>query len=533
MNVKDFIVVGSGMSGAHAAQTLVESGQNVAMVDVGHKPNHYNQLVPDQDFVSIRQTQEDQRSYFLGNNFEGFPWGVAKHSLTPPRQFIVDGVDQFLTSKSDDFNFMESLAYGGLGNGWGAGCAAFTNQELEKMSLPINSMRQAYEHIADRIGVSGSHDDIWPFCGEGIESIQKPMQKDNSSSRLLAAYDRGKNKFNKSMGVFLGQTPFAVLTQALADRRACDYSDMEFWIDHGKSVYRPRFTIDALKTNPNFEYLDGLFVKSFKETSKGLVELHCLRQESREEEILTCRKLILGSSALGTARIVLRSFGSQEPVPILTNHYAISPCLHYRMLGTPLDQLKTSMGQLTMYCVDPKHSHRTVSMYTYRSLLLFKLIKEVPLSTKDARRLMHAISSAIVITTTNHPDSITDQKRLKLVADSSSPTGDKLHIDYKLSNSEKSEDLAFDNKIKRAYIALGLIPLTKQKLQHGSSIHYAGTLPFSNNDVPLTQASDGRIHGTQSVYCADSSGFNFLPSNGLTFSIMANAHRVAKGLIAQ
>ena len=66
---------------------------------------------------------------------------------------------------------------------------------------------------------------------------------------------------------------------------------------------------------------------------------------------------------------------------------------------------------------------------------------------------------------------------------------------------------------------------------HGSGIHYAGTIPFSDKEEPLTLSRTGRIHGTKNVYVADSSGFNYLPAPGLTFSLMANAHLVAQEVL--
>jgi choline dehydrogenase-like flavoprotein len=61
----------------------------------------------------------------------------------------------------------------------------------------------------------------------------------------------------------------------------------------------------------------------------------------------------------------------------------------------------------------------------------------------------------------------------------------------------------------------------------GASIHYAGTLPFGNDDVPLTCKATGRLRGSANVYVADSSTWRFLPAKGLTFTLMANARRVA------
>jgi choline dehydrogenase-like flavoprotein len=66
--------------------------------------------------------------------------------------------------------------------------------------------------------------------------------------------------------------------------------------------------------------------------------------------------------------------------------------------------------------------------------------------------------------------------------------------------------------------------------KNGFSSHYAGTIPYSRDEREFSLAPDGRLHGTRRVYVADSSGFRFLPALGLTWTIMANAHRTARGL---
>ena len=93
MQTAEYIVVGSGCTGAMAAQTLVEAGADVAMLDVGAQDSYYKQLLPDKDFLSIRREESEQYRYFLGRDFEGIPWGklaagaqqMPPASLSPPR----------------------------------------------------------------------------------------------------------------------------------------------------------------------------------------------------------------------------------------------------------------------------------------------------------------------------------------------------------------------------------------------------------------------------------------------------------------
>ena len=70
------------------------------------------------------------------------------------------------------------------------------------------------------------------------------------------------------------------------------------------------------------------------------------------------------------------------------------------------------------------------------------------------------------------------------------------------------------------------VPLKLVRLPTGASLHYVGTLPFSEEEKPLTCSHDGRIRGTRFVHAVDGSPWRYLPAKGLTFSLMANARRV-------
>jgi choline dehydrogenase-like flavoprotein len=73
--------------------------------------------------------------------------------------------------------------------------------------------------------------------------------------------------------------------------------------------------------------------------------------------------------------------------------------------------------------------------------------------------------------------------------------------------------------------------LKKLRTPIGGSIHYAGSLPFSNTEELYRLAPNGKLYGTKNIYIADASGFSYLPGKGLTLSLMANAHLVAKNIL--
>ena len=78
---------------------------------------------------------------------------------------------------------------------------------------------------------------------------------------------------------------------------------------------------------------------------------------------------------------------------------------------------------------------------------------------------------------------------------------------------------------------LGCYAIRRIHPGHGSSIHYAGCLPFNDEEKKFTVSSSGKLNGTKNIFIADGSGFKYLPAKGITFSLMANAHLVAKNVL--
>jgi len=83
----------------------------------------------------------------------------SRSAILKERYFGAPEVPELLPLESDSFFPLESLAYGGLGAGWGLGCCAYSDAELRAAGLTPEAMRAAYQWVADRIGISGERDD--------------------------------------------------------------------------------------------------------------------------------------------------------------------------------------------------------------------------------------------------------------------------------------------------------------------------------------------------------------------------------------
>ncbi|MBL7882753.1 MAG: hypothetical protein JNL69_01690 [Bacteroidia bacterium] len=527
----DYIVVGSGATGAIAANALAESGVNVAVLDVGMEDEKYHSLIPNKDFISIRKEDKNQEKYFLGNDFEGIAWDTNRvgSQLTPPRNFLIQLADKFAPFQSDTFKPMESMAKGGLGGGWGLGCYVFSKPELDAVGLNYHEMQEAYQAVVDHIGVSGAQDDASPYCLANLKNVHPASSIENNLGGILTAYNKNKQALNKK-NVFVGRTGLAVITKDKESRKALQYKDMDFWSDKDMSAYRSWMTIEQLQSKNNFSYHKNCLVLKFKETESG-VQVFVKRTDTAEEQIFTCKKLILSPGVLGTARIVIRSFDyKKEQLPIICNPYCYIPCIQWRMLGKQIEQQKGSFSQLMLFSDEQKNNFDVsmASLYSYRSLLLFKLIKETPLNYADARIIMQYLQSSFTIAGIHHPERPSSTKFIRLKKDDLQFTGDVLTGEYILSAAEEDLNLKREQKIKWALKKLGCQPLKTIYTPHGGSIHYAGTLPFGNNNEKFTISNNGKLGGTKNVFVADGSGFNYLPAKGLTLTLMANAYNVAK-----
>lgn len=530
--IHDFIVVGSGCSGAIAAQKLVDGGVKVTMLDVGVKSNT-NLKVPDKDFVTLRKTDPRQYRYFIGANADGVNWGKVGTGaqITPPRRYIMNLVDRYTPLQSSTFAAFESLSYGGMGSGWSLQSWEYTKDDLKATGMDYSKMKRAYNELALKIGVSASDNDATRATIDNLNNYQPAPKMDRNNSHMYKKYLKHKKSLNKR-GVVVGQTPLALLTKDVDGRKKYGYKGTGFYADNEKSAWRPWITVDQLKKKPNFDYVDGFLVLRFAE-KKDSIEVHCLQIDTDKSVIFRCRKLIIAGGVLGSARIILRSSEKHtrnDKLPLLSNPYTYIPCLQPSMIGKAVEPKKLDFAQLSLFLNKDSLGERAsmASLHSYQSLLLFRIIPQVPFNLVDARILMRYLSPGIITMGVYHPDSESNSKYVQLISDPKSPTGDKLKVEYSLSIEEENEFIDREKSFKQAIRKLGAYPLARINPGYGSGIHYAGTLPFSDEEKPYTLGRNGRLHGTKHVYVADSSGFTYLPAQGLTFSIMANALVVAE-----
>lgn len=535
----DLIIVGSGPSSAQAAKAAIERGLSVAMVDVGYEDTAFGSSVPDRSFDELRRNDPDQRRYFLGDVelSDRHRQKRVGSQLTPPREFLKRGVDELLPYESSTFFPMMTLALGGLGAGWGAGTLTFEDFELKEAGLSWAELEPYYREVANDTGVSGStSDDTTPMV-LNIPNVQSALELDSNARSLVATYERRRQRFHRR-GFYLGQSPSAILTERLTREPARlpnAYRDMDFYSDHQRSVYRPRFTVEELTGHSKFTYRKRLLALKFAETPDG-VRLVCEDIDTREPVTIEGRALAIGAGAINSARIVLSSFNAiGTKIPLLSNPYNYIACVNLGMLGRPAADRRHSMSQLTGVQFVPGSSpaDRTIlSIYSYRSLLLFRLVREMPLPTFLGLRIARVLQTSFTIVGVHQADRHSPAKWLELRRAGNGR--EVLAGNHEFSPAERTIYRRTLMRVLSNLWMLRCLPVTVISPAAGSSIHYAGTLPAVEDPrVPLRCARNGKLNGTRRVYLVDSSPWTFLPAKGPTFTQMANARRVVAGIARQ
>ena len=518
----DVLIVGSGPGGVNSAAPLVDAGKRVLMLDFGNEDPHYAPLIPKESFSTLRRTDPNQHRYLLGDDFEGVPFGQVRvgAQLTPPRAHILRDAAERQPTEATDFAVSMSLARGGLGAGWSAGVFPFADDELAPMGLTIADLQPHYDAVTERIGVAGLRDDLAPFF-PASPSMMPPLDIDTNGQILLERYGRRRAALNAE-GFFLGRPWVAACTRPHRGRGPHGYLDLEYWADMDRSIYRPQWTLAELEQNERFTYVGRRMVTTFAEDADGVV-VHATHADTGESERYRAKALVLAAGTLGTARIVLRSLERYEVrVPMLCNAYAYVPTLNLGMIGrTPRDR-RYSLGQLTAILQLPDRILQA-QVFSYRSLLTFKLMKEAPIAFLEARRILQAMMPNFAILGIHHADRPGPEKYC--VLHRGSP--DKLEVRYRQTADEEAMQHEDERRVCRSFRRLGCIPLKTIRPGHGSSLHYAGTFPIVPDGAdPLTCDRESRLRAARSVWVADGSIFPALPPKGLTFNIMANADRV-------
>ena len=493
----------------------MDAGKTVTIVDGGYGPPGILERAVG-NFEDVRVRDADQWKLFLGKDLSGIPvegieGGHGGGMTSGNRSYVTRGAAERLPLETTDAFVVQSLAAGGLGAAWGGACAFFDDRTLDAMGVPARSLDGPLDNVVRSIGVSGPG---------GRPGVQPALPPDHHAARALAKYATAAERF-RALDVTVSQPHNAVLSTPLGNRAANALNDMDYYSDAGRSVYRPQWTLEELIAR-GCRYEAGWVVSTFEETDGG-VRVHARSLATGEAAVMESSTLVLAAGAIGSARIAAASAGiTGVPLPFVAKPHGYVACVDAASLGRPGPKERLSLCQLVVTDATPTNdglASGAAQLYSYRSLLLFRLLAAVPLPTPQAMRLLASFTPALVLADVRFPGHRSDGHALVLRPDGT--------LAVRGNPREWSSHAGSLARLKKGLRLAGLFPVRTMRAPPGSSSHYAGTIPVSDDPKdPLRCDADGLLQGHERVFVADASMFRCLSPLPHTLTLMANAYRV-------
>ncbi len=528
------MVVGSGPSGVHFALTLLRKGYAVTMLDVGFEGQ--TAVNPEDNFRDLKKNLADPVQYFLGDNFEGvlLPDDNREYYGIPPGKEYVFRSPRGFSHGSQGFEPLFSFAGGGLAQVWTGGSYPFNDAELADFPFRYAEMAPHYAEVARRIGIAGVEDDLARFLPLH-DHLLGPLDLDEHSSTLLEQYRRHREQLNR-MGFHFGRTRIATLSRDMGSRKKCSYLGRCLWGCPNEALYTPALTLRECREYPYVTYVPGMRVTHFTigEANRvnGVVAEPVAGGATREFSV---SKLALAAGALCSSKIFLDSLYkyTAEVVRLgglMDNRQVLVPFLNLRLVGRQYNAETYQYHQLGIGIdtgVSKEYVHGLVT--TLKTALMHPIIENLPCDLKTAMFLVRNLHCGLGIVNVNFHDTRRGENYVTLDVDEHTGNS-RLIIRYAPAPVQATQMKGALKTLRKSLRKMGCLvaPGMSHVRPMGASAHYAGTLPMSVQKQRYTVSKQCQSHDFDNLYLVDGATFPFLPAKNITFSLMANAVRVAE-----
>lgn len=542
------IVVGSGPAAVSAAAALVGRGYYVEMIDFGNEMEDSarrlsarfkngeittaNMMAVNDKFQNINHCKLKR----LNGLTTALRWALLSRVSSEQNKkklwgslFTYRDVDDYIKLTENSPQCHRSLAMGGLSNVWGAACFPFTEEDFKEWPITKEDVTPHYRIVNDILQLNETNDVLSEVYSVYLpKNITIPLNP--QSTDLLNKWNMTRQKLRNS-GFLFGRSRLAVLTKDQGERLACQLCGLCL---HGcpyDSVYNSAFTVAELCKNNRFHYRSSLFLRKFRESDDGKIFLEVEDRKNQQITQLECDKLFLGAGTLSTLRIVADSLGIyQKSVSVLDNGYFLLPLIRRSNWFDYEANVKFTLSQLVLLINNKSICDENVhtQIYSYNDYVFGRFSPVLNIFPNIIRQRLRKLmyNTFIMFGYLHSKHSV---KMCARVINEGNGTIGRIRVDCEKNYSSKIIIDRIANFLKANGKDLGLYPLKigMKITEPGVSGHIAGTLPMRAKPGLFETYGNGLLFGTKSVYIVDQSTFPSLPSQNITYTAMANAHRIA------
>lgn len=488
------IVIGSGPAGLAVALARLARGQRVLMLDGGRDLEPKN--AARRAGLAARAPadwSEAERTAYTHPNTRTAPG----HARRFGSDFAQEPLAATLDGAPDWFGLRASRAIGGLSNLWGA--AVLPNRQADMAGWPIGAADLAphYRAMSDVLGVSGdsTFDGLFP---DAPMTGHAPLPPSPQTAALRARADG-------LTGVTLGPARVAASPACVACGlclHGCPWGH----------IFSARDAVTRLVANePRLAYRPGAVVRALTESGDSVT----LNLDGGET--LSARRVFVAAGVLETARIAFASHWA-ETLTIADSQHGFLPLLSRRAADpdAPRHTLAALFAELEAPDISPYLIHSQIYGYNevYAPEMTARYGHLLPGFGKAlfARLARHLVVAQSFL----HSD---HSHRIRL-----SPAADgRLHATLEENPDTPARLKAAQRRLARALRPAGLLALTPAAHggPPGSSFHAGSTLPMGGITDSL-----GRPADLTRTHVVDASVLPAIAATTITFTVMANAHRI-------
>jgi len=534
------LVIGSGATGVHFTLSALRKNHDVTMIDVGvQKPPT---ALPEANFVELKQYLDDPVCYFLGEGFKAAVLPESNHSseyynLPVAKDYVFETPKHF-RYETDGLHPLVSFATGGLAEAWTGGCYPLSDTELKSFPFGWRDLAPHYGEVARRIGIGGEEDDLAEYFPHH-EHLLAPVALDESSQILLARYEKRRNELAAKYQIRMGRSRQAVIAEGVGRRDGCRYCGRCLWGCPNGALYTPALTLRDCAAYTNFIYRPGYFASHFHIVSDSLIDhLEAYPMKGGNRETFRADAYVIACGTLSTSNLFLRSiYRSAGEIIRLTgltdNRQVLAPFLNLGMLGHSYKPDCYQYHQLAIGMLSDSGQYVHGQVTPLKTATVHPIIQNLPLDLKAAVGVFSDLRSSLGVLNLNFCDQRRDENYLTLKPTTSRGPEEQwpeLSIHYVPPADEKIRIGTTLARVRRFFFKLGapMLPGLTQLRPMGSSVHYSGTLPMTREKKSWCISENCQSYDIQNLFVVDGAAMPFLPAKNLTFTLMANAVRVAE-----
>jgi ferredoxin len=451
---------------------------------------------------------------------KGIPLKLAFGSDFPYRE-----TESHVPWQGQGISVRPSLALGGLSNVWGATLLPYRDADIADWPVKSAQLEKHYRAVIELTGLSAQRDDLeewFPLHCDNTHML-KPSQQ---ARRLLHNLNRHRDAL-RERGWRFGRARLAVRAADSSRGIGCVYCGFCMYGCPYGCIFNSADTVRELRAENNFSYQRDIIVTSLRERS-GKVAIEGFHRQTRAPLAFEADRAYLAAGVIPTAQILLRSQSAYDhPLRLRDSQYFLFPLVLARRTRDVQTESLYTLSQVFIELCRPQISRHTVHLqiYTYSDLIGEAVRKTFGPLARPLESLARQLEERMVIVQGYlHSD---DSRPIEMTLKRDG-TKDCLHLNA-LPNPETRRTVKrVVRELLRQSRRLGgiVLPPMLQLAEPGRSFHCGGSFPMRENPQPFESDCLGRPHGWTRVHAVDATVLPGAPATTITFSVMANAHRI-------